>query len=629
MIGKNCIKGTKSYTEILLRRRFHRSKLKEMASNSDSIGDNDAPASAPASASIEPQKIYEIQLTIEQLKEIYRKDGEMKFIKKSTNSRKKIQSIVWNKFSLIEVKHNNDFVRVSNFVVCIACVNFYKYNGATTSNLNSHRCIGKDSQQTEMTDYSVGARVVGTINKVKFSVEDKNHVRDSAVKFIVNDLRPFYAIQGTGLKTLIQSILNISQKYPHVESDDIMQILPGRMTVRNHVIDAAKKTVEKIKLEFKKVLEFPGEFTIAVDLWKDAYRGVTYAGIVAHYNLLSDDKIERKSVVCSVTQIKELTKTNVHIRRTILEIFEKNFGIPEEIFAEKVKGISDRGKNVAMALATGGNIVLHCYCHLLNNLVENMCKFECVKTIISNASTLVNLMKTSGMNSRLKTTLKSNVVTRWNSVYYMLNSINVNYDQLLEILTQKERETMKYIYVAKLSCLDRTEIIDLITFLKEFEKWSVALESEKEITLHKVWPTYCKMCKLLEKSATDSAIIIGMKELGTKYIEKNRKDFEPHYEHKLACFLHPLLKHLQFTTLDDRIDTQTYAEKRLETYIEIVQGQEQNVEQPVRAHTHGEDDLFVDFIDKNTDAAFSNIHQEIHNYLMFNVSWVSRSKLQK
>lgn len=214
------------------------------------------------------------ELSLRELQEKYR-NGELKFEKKTQNSRRKITSAAWEKFKVIEAQRGNSFVPVKNFVFCESCKMFQTYNGITTTALKSHNCISPNQQRMD--------NVI--INKaiVKFVDVDKKLIRDGATRFVVDDLRPFYAIEGTGLNALIGVVLNIAKKYPNASADDIMNLLPSRTTLRNHVVESAKSKIEAIKTELQSVLIYPGEFSVAVDLWKDQYKAKHYVGVVAHY----------------------------------------------------------------------------------------------------------------------------------------------------------------------------------------------------------------------------------------------------------------------------------------------------------------------------------------------------------
>lgn len=555
-----------------------------------------------------------IEFSYEEL-ESKRNTGELKYSDKKQNSRRLLSSTVWNKFQIIQCKREDIFVDVSNYVICKKCSRFLKYNGTTTTGLKNHTCrfIEVDSNNSSAS------------TEIKFTDEDKKLIRDSATKFIVNDLRPFYAIEGIGLNSLLSSVIDLVHKYPTISSDKIMNSLPSRNTLRKHVVDSAKQCKIQIKSELQKALNFPGEFAIAVDLWKDQYKCTTYAGIVAHYNIIENDKIERKSLVCLVNEVDALTKTAKCLRTHIIKAFDEIFDIDESVFVTKVKRITDRGKNIANAMSTDGGVHLYCYCHLINNLVDNICKNGQVQILISNASSLTNYMKTSGMNTFLPSTLKSFVTTRWNSVYMMLKSIYDNFDEIYNLLLKKEQETRSYKYVCKIRCMQQSEISEVINFLKIFQQLSINLESEKEITLHKVWPTFIRLKSSLISNEDDSELIANMKKLGTEYFQKNIIDFTPRMEHKLACFLHPILKGRYSTCLQDRYEIEKYIEDRSKCY-------QKNEAENSQASLHSNnqswkgDDLFIDLttspneVTENVSISSNDIREEIQNYLFFNVT---------
>lgn len=549
--------------------------------------------------------------------------GELTLCSKEQRSKRRHSSDVWEKFKII--KYND--LCVPNFVFCTKCEAFCSYNGSTTTRLIAHKCIVDVNQNS--IDNIEGFEVEPKKPKIKFTQDDLKIVRNAASKFIVKDLRPFYAIEGEGLISLIQSILKVSQNYPNIGPNDLTTLLPSRNTLRSHVENSVKQIKEKIKNELQKALKFPGEFSISVDLWKDNYRGNTYAGIISHLNIEENKRFIRKSFVCCVKEVPELTKTNMCIKTHIENVFE-SYGVPPETFKKRVKRISDRGKNVLIALTKEGETRLNCYAHLINNLVGCMCKIDSVSQIVKNASALVKFMKSSGANSQLPHTLKSYVTTRWNTVYYLLKSINQNYDEIHGLLTQKEIETKQHKYRIKLTCINQCDISVIINFLEIFTKLTLQLEGQKKITLHNVWPSFDLIKSHLSddmQNEEESDILLDMKKKGREYFTTNLGDFLPHDEHKLACFLHPLMKGLSFAGIADKIDVQNLAETRMESYandnLPLQTSQDNSVILPTNS-----DSLFSNFMDcaqtNNLEATYSlHLQSEISNYLLFNVSTVS------
>lgn len=85
-----------------------------------------------------------------------------------------------------------------------------------------------------------------------------------------------------------------------------------------------------------------------------------------------------------------------------------------------------------------------------------------VKIVVTNASQLSSYMRNSGLNSKLKSSLKKHTSTRWNSAYMMLREIISNYQEIVDVLNQKQRVVKKNVDVLKyITCLKMTELIEL------------------------------------------------------------------------------------------------------------------------------------------------------------------------
>lgn len=82
--------------------------------------------------------------------------------------------------------------------------------------------------------------------------------------------------------------------------------------------------------------------------------------------------------------------------------------------------VSDRGTNVKKALELFGAI--SCFAHMVNNLVDTML-IE-ISDLVVAVKALAKYFKVTGLNAALDTTLKSYVPTRWNTVFYMIESDN-------------------------------------------------------------------------------------------------------------------------------------------------------------------------------------------------------------
>lgn len=100
--------------------------------------------------------------------------------------------------------------------------------------------------------------------------------------------------------------------------------------------------------------------------------------------------------------------------------------------------LTDRGSNMKAAFRTSDHIF--CINHLLHNIVEKSINENVeIKELCVKSSKLVKYFKISGGNAQLTTTLKSFSKTRWNTMYYLLQSIQNNWIEVGNILQEKEQ----------------------------------------------------------------------------------------------------------------------------------------------------------------------------------------------
>lgn len=94
--------------------------------------------------------------------------------------------------------------------------------------------------------------------------------------------------------------------------------------------------------------------------------------------------------------------------------------------------------------------------------------------------------------------LKSLIETRWNSVYDMLMSIISNHQELYDLLENKQ-VTTKSNMLGKLTCLCVNELEAICNLLAFFKNVTVAIESDKFVTLHNYWLTIRESKRVLAK----------------------------------------------------------------------------------------------------------------------------------
>lgn len=483
------------------------------------------------------------------------KSDQLQMRSKVENSEKRLTSNVWLSFNEIVDKSNNKVI--SNFVECIKCNSFAQYNGISTTQLLRHVCLKKQRNL----DFFLSK------NKCEIAHEDKAKITNACVKFISKDLRPYYAVEGEGLIDLLKSMVNIGRKYSFISDSDIEKIIPSRNTVKSYVEKYAQEMISNVKKYFQCAIKYPGGFSCTTDLWSDDQKQITYICITAHINLIENNAIKSKRLIIHLDQFDAMKKTADLLRNEIIEVFEK-FEISHDDIEHRISFVTDRGPNIKAALARYERI--YCFAHIINNIVEAMCKPADIKKLVSDAAYLVKFMKMAGLNSKCNPTLKSYCKTRWNTVYLMLRSIYSNYSTILGLLNEKEQVTNgSENYVEKLTILVKFKLKNVIDFLKLFKDMTDDIEGDKYVTLHYVLPLFEKLRSHLRSEDDDVDIIEEMKNAGREYIHKNLNEIKPTLIHKLSSFLHPMFKSLRMCSIVEKIEVESYVRALIEKDVEI------------------------------------------------------------
>lgn len=243
-------------------------------------------------------------------------------------------------------------------------------------------------------------------------------------------------------------------------------------------------------------------------------------------------------------------KDGAYVKQKIDEYLEE-FGLSPYI--SNITFVTDRGSNMVSSLRFSNRI--HCFAHLINNTVGKMLKdLPCVKA----ATAIVAYFKKSGKN-KFSTTLKSNVSTRWNSVYYMLDSILKHWAEICDVL----RANKAHLDDLNLLCFDELDL--LRTFLQEFKKASMELEGSNYPTLYLVNAWYESLLQHMTPKVTDPRLISRLKRIGLEYWSQTVRPYLTPM-HDIATFLHPMMKGLKAHTAERRVETLDAVARMLEKF---------------------------------------------------------------
>lgn len=221
-------------------------------------------------------------------------------------------SSVWNVFHEIVDDSGNS---IEQFYFCTKCktVQHSARSCGSTTKLLRHPCV----------------------NPPERSVKNVN-----AAKFVCMDLRPFNALECSGLRELFLAGTELGKKYPTMQNKDFLEIFPSRHTVKTIITDEASRAKEAIKILFRESIK-QGGLGCTLDLWSDKFKSNTYMAMTANVYLIRDDHIEQKRLVFHMGYIADIIKSKEVVKSRIVEVF-RDFEVSTEEIRENVTFTTDR-----------------------------------------------------------------------------------------------------------------------------------------------------------------------------------------------------------------------------------------------------------------------------------------------
>ncbi|CAF3417660.1 unnamed protein product [Rotaria socialis] len=367
---------------------------------------------------------------------------------------------------------------------------------------------------------------------------------EACAKFCAYDLRSFETVNGQGFELLCQSLLDIAHKHPH--RIQAKSIISDPTTISRKVQKLAEENrselINRLLFDLKKIKLFG----ITTDFWKNKYSSESYLTLTLHYNKGGVmNNFVLKTVLFSDAKTGENTKRMIW---NILKSYDINPDSYEIIY------ITDNGSNLISAL--NGEAHIRCICHCINLVVSQSIEAcPSIDLIVAQCRDLVCHFKRCELQSKLSSTLKQDICTRWNSTYDTIWSIYLNYDDVQEILLNRNEE--KY-----LSGIDRYLIKDITDLLSVFKICSEKLSADDNPTLHAVLPWFVKLKKTCEPRSTDKLYVIQLKKALLEKLDEKIWITDIHY---IATFLHPETKSLPTLSHSERNKVVQSVKKMLKT----------------------------------------------------------------
>lgn len=286
------------------------------------------------------------------------------------------------------------------------------------------------------------------------------------------------------------------------------------------------------------------------------------------------------------------------------------FKVLEEFGSEIAKDdpiiVTDRGSNMISAFSGNNNI--YCIDHLINNTIQKtVSNIPQLAELVTNCSKLVKYFKKSGINSNMKTSLKSMCPTRWNTVFYLLKSVEENWIEIFQILKERNEDR-------RIQDINLNDISSITQLLQHFEDASKKLEADKYPTLHLVIPYVHRLKKVCTINQDDTDILKETKlhliELLQNLVYQNLTVF-----HKVALFLFPPTnKLIQFEAAEKEEIMHECQKITVELSNTSFQRNQNNVDEC------GSDELFADFIEVHRPDTLDNrVINEINTYKSINI----------
>ena len=328
-----------------------------------------------------------------------------------------------------------------------------------TSNLVHHRCtdVGDPSRKTPTSSSSSQVKIT-TFTKKSIASHSIDELNKAIVAGLATDLRPIRVVGGDGFLRIAQALIDFGALNGKQE---VKNIIKHRTTLKEKYLPLVVTKAKNVLQDLLKTTSSNSNLVFTTDTWSDKYRQREFLSLTEHF---IDNKWELQSSMMAVEEFSEEIKSTENIRTHILgKFFEQSniYEIMDEAFA-----VTDGGSNMINIFRNH----LPCMCHRLNLVIQwslnqkaigyhftvaakplqekpisskklfNL-QTQCprIKDVLVDLKKLVEFFKRSGLNKKLKVTLKQEVETRWNSQLIMLESYVASREEVRDILYQQKK----------------------------------------------------------------------------------------------------------------------------------------------------------------------------------------------
>lgn len=340
---------------------------------------------------------------------------------------------------------------------------------------------------------------------------------------IVRDMQPASVVEDTGFCNLL-SVL------------DPRYTPPSRRTIMRSLLPKRESSVRERVLH---ELEGISACSLTSDFWSSR-TSTSYITVTCHF---IDKSWQCKSYVLATYQVEE-SHTAENIAQE-LKLVASKWNITDKIYAV----VSDSAANMKAGVRLTGWRHLACFAHTLNLVVACAIKEDDeLLAIQSKCRNIVKYFKQSNVaNNKLselqremkgeERKLIQDVVTRWNSTYYMFSRLVEQHSVVTAALCFMDRADLI------LSSGDAVIIKDALVLLAPFEEATREMSTEKFVCVSKIIPLARSLQLVVSKSTSTRPLKLEL-------IEQMKQRFtsmEDNYMLAVSTVLDPRFKKLGFS----------------------------------------------------------------------------------
>ncbi|XP_072400428.1 E3 SUMO-protein ligase ZBED1-like [Diabrotica undecimpunctata] len=285
---------------------------------------------------------------------------------------------------------------------------------------------------------------------------------------IVKDLQPLSVIENPGFKELIAGL-------------EPSYSIPSRFTFSNSFLP---QKFQQKQDKLKALLSKTSAITITTDSWIAQHSQTSYISYTAHF---IDNDWGLYSCLLTCHQYEQ-SHTAENLKDDLYNVL-KEWNIFDKVFAVT----TDNAANMKAAIKLTGWGHIGCFAHTVNLVVQSGIEITEIAPLKRKVKSIVeHFHRSTNANNKLidlqkqinagqpPLKLKNDVITRWNSTYFM-------FERFLKIKEPLNAAMgVLQIGVELLTELEWLELKEICLVLKPFEQISTEMSAEKNVNLSKI-----------------------------------------------------------------------------------------------------------------------------------------------